>query len=432
MLFEKLMENKIIGLWGTGYLAYTFMLKLQSKGFQVKLFDFSQFGLDELKSKQYPTKDQIHCWSETGTVPSIDFDKIIFADSEKEMFQDVNCHVIAFPAQYSGDRYNTNLFRLRDCFETHLETESLVLFQSASGPGSLNRDFLSGFKKKRDLIKVATAFRSDWTLEEFLSGECELSVASVNDTDKVKAIEVLHLLGFKTRELSRIRSAELLENARHGLEFTINSYLNQLAMAYPTVDFGELLPPLLNNLKLDKCKLGVGTGGYRLNHAIENLISESDYGENLTLLKESGSSNLSSMLCFAELFARSGCGSVAILGLSHYQDLYLSPALIIADAMIQNGIDVFLHDPFYSEKNTHPLIPNANWLNWAEGLKSVEGVLLLTSHPFYSLLSQKFVEKVFNGELSLIVDNCGAWQHLDFPEGIRYSQVGDGTLNVFG
>ena len=44
---EKLLKNKVVSVWGAGYLGYTEIMRLQSNGFKVNVFDYTDTGFNE-------------------------------------------------------------------------------------------------------------------------------------------------------------------------------------------------------------------------------------------------------------------------------------------------------------------------------------------------------------------------------------------------
>ena len=68
---------------------------------------------------------------------------------------------------------------LSQLFRENCNTEkTLVVFQSASGPGSIERDFIRNLGPENQNIEVATAFRTDWSIETFMGKTSPQIVAS--------------------------------------------------------------------------------------------------------------------------------------------------------------------------------------------------------------------------------------------------------------
>ena len=94
---EALFAKKTVSVWGIGYLGYTTILRLQSKGFYVNCFSFDQAVFDDIQTGKYPYEYMRQAWSLNNDMPRIDIEKVNFCEDVKGMF-DSNVHVIALPA----------------------------------------------------------------------------------------------------------------------------------------------------------------------------------------------------------------------------------------------------------------------------------------------------------------------------------------------
>ena len=59
-ILDKLLNDKVVGVWGMGYLAYTYALHLQSKGFGIRLTDLADENLSNYRKGKYPIQEQRH------------------------------------------------------------------------------------------------------------------------------------------------------------------------------------------------------------------------------------------------------------------------------------------------------------------------------------------------------------------------------------
>ncbi|NOX16287.1 MAG: hypothetical protein GXP61_09770, partial [Epsilonproteobacteria bacterium] len=162
---EVLLKSKKISIWGIGYLGYTTVLRLQKNGFYAMVYDFNESRLDDLVKNDYPNKEQLNGWSKNGKVPILNFDKLEIVKDNSRLF-DNHIHIISFP---NHDNFNylalAKLFiRNRDKLEN-----SLIIFQSAGIPKTIERDFCKIFKEYNLNIEVSTVFRSDWIVEDFFN-----------------------------------------------------------------------------------------------------------------------------------------------------------------------------------------------------------------------------------------------------------------------
>ncbi len=97
---DKMLKHKKISVWGFGYLGYTTVLRLQSKGFFANVFVFENLQNihDGLIHDTYPSQIQKEMWMQNTPIPSINNNKLLLADEPFNMF-DSQIHIIAMPAR---------------------------------------------------------------------------------------------------------------------------------------------------------------------------------------------------------------------------------------------------------------------------------------------------------------------------------------------
>jgi len=429
-----LLRDKTIGVWGMGYLAYTYMLQLQANDFRVRLFDLSEENLKHYRKGRYPIPEQRHIWSATGQMPSLDFSNIEVVSEPDQMFSDrVHVHIICLPSRYLDGTYNANLLKVAEIFQRNSSQAHfpIVVFQSVSGPGSVQRDFEERLGEAKNRYLIGSAFRSDWSLEEFLSTRGEQIVAGTSEQASELIQELYRLMGKKTKTVGTLKEAEFLENASNALEFVVCAYLNELSRAYPGIDVSKLSPSIINGSRLSKCTPGLGTGGFRMPIAIDNLIRESPYSDHLSFLNEGSDINLSSMMLYVDYIKRKGYSKVLLLGVKSAQELILSPALVIAESLLKLGVGVGLHAPSHAPSKLVSMVPGSTYFEFPnDDFSRFDVVVLVSDFPAYRMVSQDFIEEKIQDKLSLVIDNCGLWSRFTFSSGTRYHRVGDGSLDL--
>jgi UDP-N-acetyl-D-mannosaminuronate dehydrogenase len=428
---ENLMRDRLIGIWGMGYLAYTFMLKLQANHFSIRLTDLSKDNLHAYEKGSYPVPEQIDTWSSTGQLPSLNFEMIEMVQDKEAMFtHDLQVHIICVPSSYLEGKYGDNLVLLAESFRANANSKHkpLIIFQSASGPGSIERDFLKNLDSENNNYFVGSAFRSDWSIEEFLSRQ-EAQVVSGVDSNSIKLVSQFYdLLRIESIPVPSLRDAELLENAKNALEFTVSACLNELAQAYPGINLRKLAPLILKGSRLDKCLPGLGTGGFRMPVALDNLIRESPYSEHFSLIKEAGLVNFSSMMLYVDYLIRKNYKKVVILGGCSRQDLVLPPALIIAQGLSRGGMEVWLHGPRHNQGS---LDEGFHYFQFpTDSFHDADVIMLTSDSPEYRLITQAKIDALISGTVKLIIDGVDAWNHYDFGDETKYHRVGDGSLDL--
>jgi UDP-N-acetyl-D-mannosaminuronate dehydrogenase len=430
---DRLMETKKVSVWGIGYLGYTMLLKLQSKGFYADVFDFSQDRLNELIEGDYPLSTQKLAWSSKGEMPSLDLACIQAVASPDRMFRN-HLHIVSFPGR--SDTNNSNrLEELAKLFQSNHKNahEFMVLFQSAEIPGDLHRFFIDKLTAKGINCACATIFRTDWSIEEYL-GVKNRQVISGNDSRAYEQTKwFMEILGIECASLTSIREAEIYECTRKTLQHTISSLVNQVVLAYPDVDVLQMVGLMLKETCFDDIRPSIGSIGYKSATATRNLLEGSIYPNRLTMVRDVDAANISTILNYAEIVRRRGLDSVTILGICEkgdLKDIRMSPALILAEHLIGESIKVSLHDPYFTPEEIKRLLPGAKYINIANLTVQSACVFLMSDHRVYRYLSQNDLDRLGVSGADLVIDNCGIWQDYRFASQTIYHIPGDGKLEA--
>lgn len=344
-----------------------------------------------------------------------------------------NVHIVSFPGRQEDGAKN-RLTLLVDRFRDHADRlqDSLVLFQSAETPGDIERYFIAPLQEKGINCSYATIFRTDWSLEELFRADRRLTISAMDDEALEKTRIFLNLFGVARASLNSIREAEIYESARKALKFTITSFINQLAMAYPDTDVRALTRTLLQQESLvDNVYPTIGPIGYKTVIAVNQLIDGSSHPERLGLIRNAEFDNLSSILHYAEVIKRRGVNTVTILGISEkgdQKDIRLSPSLILAERLVGLGIEIRLHDPYFSREEVNELMPKARYFDIrAEADGGCECLVVMTDHRDYRYLTQPDIDTLC-ASARLIIDNLELWKDFSFPLQSIYHVPGDGKL----
>lgn len=432
MVIDNILKNKTVSVWGLGYLGYTMMLKLQSSGFNIVVYDLNSSQLKEFASGNYPDKERIASWSRMGYLPRLDLDRIKVAKDPRELFRSSSLHIIAIPEKKLAQR-------LPEIFAQNLKYSSLaplIIFETAFVPGYIERYFVKELcKYKIEASKdyfLSALFRSDWGIESFIerknkmfcAGFCSKSLQAVRGLAQYMEIPLV--------ALNSIKEAEVYINASNVIQAMVNDFMRQLAIGYPCVNMKELSGVLFKNISLDDCVLNIGTGGTRMTFAIDYLMEGSESPQKLTLLREFQDINISSVLNYAEYIIRKGYKSVSILGITYkgnQKDLTLSPAVTLADYLLKNSVKVSLHDPFCSATEIKKLVKGAVVSQYPADVFSAEVLVIASDHNLYKYMTQRDFEAI-KKNTRIIIDNYGIWSHLSFGNKIKYHQIGDGRLDL--
>lgn len=428
---DRLLKDKTVSLWGVGYLGYTQLIKLQSKGFRANVFDITDTGFwAKMKKGAYPSEGQIYSWSENCEVPKVDMSKIKYCPAPA-MF-DSKIHILSFPPIYLD---GSNILRqLADTFVKHKSrlNGSLILFQSAITPGFIDKNFINVLKDNKINCSFASAFRSDWTVEEFLYKNKRIVLAANDETSLEKAKILYEIFGIKYKTLAGIKEAEIYENAKNTFQHVTTSFINQLAFAYPDTNVKEMTRYLLKDVELDESHLSIGAGGYKMALSVQNILDGSKNPNFLSLVKEAQDVNLSMVIEYAEKIKKRGCETVTMLGLSikgNQKNIEMSPSVVLSGYLNKLGIKVYIDDPFYDKRSLSEVLPFARHIDILKDGMRGEVLIVMTDHDKYKYINQEDLPALKIDRAAVIIDNVSLFKNFVFPKRVVYHMVGDGKLS---
>ncbi|MEM5810505.1 MAG: UDP binding domain-containing protein, partial [Candidatus Aenigmatarchaeota archaeon] len=278
-------------------------------------------------------------------------------------------------------------------------------------------------------IYVGVAPRRDW----FISPEKNLKVlprvfgGTTKETTELMR-NVLSLICDNLVPAPDHRHAEIvkgIENAYRHMEITL---ANQLSLAYPDLDMTEILRLVGTKWNMGTYYPSFGTGGYCIPLASKYVISGTKYPQNLTLLNETIKFDSKMPIIVAESLIKRGAKNVGILGLAYKGDLkvhILSPTIKIVRLLKERGVNVKVHDPYYTEEEIKKIV-DVETFSYPEGLKEFDTILIVAGHLLYKSTPEKvLIENLKN--CRLILDNLEkAWRRIDFSKyGIKYYVAGE-------
>jgi len=309
--------------------------------------------------------------------------------------------------------------------------DDLVVFLSVGAPGDLDRHFLTPARRLGLRCGVATAFRSDWTIEEYLHDGRQRILAADSAKTLERARVLYELLGVPFETLSSIQEAEIYENAKNGLQYLAGTFLNQLAFAYPRTDIRHMARLLLEDVELSESHLGIGSGGLKTSFAAQNLLEGSPAADHLSLLRDVQESDFASVLLYAELAKKRSCRTAVILGLSARGDqksIELSPSVILAEHLHKMGVTVCVDDPFYDTASLKAVLPFVRHLDLLRDGVRGDALFVMADHSRYQYLTQQDADQLGVSRMPLVVDSAGLFRRLRFSPQTLYHAVGDGNL----
>jgi len=424
-----LLSTKRVSVWGIGYLGYTMLLRLQAKGFSSNVHDFNKNRLNSIKNGEYPTKIHRDSWTSKGHIPLLDLSKINIEYTLENMFQN-KVQIISYPLNATIESAS----KLINCFLYHKQKlkDALILFQSAETPGFIETNFITPLKKNNIDCSFATIFRTDWSFEE-LSNQKDKQVISGYDETSIKKTQLfLNMIAIEEYEiLQSIREAEIYECSRKTLQLSVSSFTNQLMMAYPETNIRKIVRFLVKNVQLDDISPSIGTIEYKYSSATSFLIEGSLYPERFTILQNVESANTSTIINYAEIIIRNSIVNVVILGVCEKGDqknTSLTRSLLLTEKLLSEGIKVWIHDPFFTNKEISRLLPEAYYLEDISDAPVHDCFIVMTDHNTYQYITQKDLDRLGISSAKLIIDNVGLWKKFYFSEQTFYHIPGDGKL----
>lgn len=424
----ELIHKRTVAIWGAGYLGYTEALHMQAQGFSVILWDYFPGRLDELRNKRYPDANIKAAWSLARELPELDLTRVILTDNASIPLE-APVHLICIPAEDS-QTYK----RVGDLLHQELlpNADSLLLFLSATSPGFIESLFLHNGTSQKASCGIATAFRQDWYFEELLTDQ-NSRILGANDVRSLTMARMFFdMLHQSISPLPSIKAAEIMAHAQQLLQAMNDTFVNQLAFAFPDTDTRVMVEKLFERLTPRLRVPCFGNLDIRQVSALCHLASSSGAADKLSLAQHVQRAGLSTLLAYGDLLLTHAVKHAAILGLSPQlaaqRDPRMSPSIILADYLHKNGMHITVHDPYYDEVSLHDLLPYATPWDLKTPLHT-DAVLIMRELPSCRALTQQKLEILGITNARMVLDNVGIFRFNTFPDSCLYHVPGDGTLS---
>ncbi len=438
---QLLSGEKAIGIWGIGYIGFSSMAYFASRGVRCIGTDVDEAKVDSLNRGELPIRN-IEYWLGFDTKPLVKSGMMsATADWHQLISEDIAVHLVCIPTEKNDAPYNGILEdvieKLSDYDADLLEPPPLIIIESTLTPNTTEKVIIPAFKRNGlevgEDILVGVAPRRDW----FISSEKNLKnlprvVGGTTDRTTVLTGDVLGIICDTILAAKDHRHAELvksIENAYRHVEITL---ANQLSLAYPDIDMREVLALVGTKWNIGTYTPSFGTGGYCIPLSSQYVLAGTKNRHELSILEATVETDESMPFMVEGAVARSGAKKVGILGLAYKGDLKvhtLSPTLCLVECLRRNGIDVKVHDPYYSEDEIRKIC-GVGAFEFPAGLDEFEAVLIVADHRDYQAVTQKQILSSLKN-CKLILDNTGIWKDIDFGKaGIEYHLAG--TANWLG
>ena len=352
-LKERLLNGeKLMGIWGVGYIGYSSMAYFASKGVRCLGMDVDAEKVDEINRGNLPIQN-IEYWLGFDTKPLVKLGLMKATTDWKELIsKDIPVHLLCIPTEKDDVPYNGILIdvieKLAAFRDMSLDAPPLVIIESTLTPNTAEDIIIpalegKGLKVGKDIL-LGVAPRRDW----FISPEKSLKtlprvVGGTTPETTVLMKEVLEIVCDTILSAKDHRHAELvksIENAYRHVEITL---ANQLSLAFPDIDMRQVLKLVGTKWNIGTYHPSFGTGGYCIPLSSRYVLGGAKGADKLTILSSAVQTDQNLPNVVAEVAIRKGAKKVAILGLAYKGDLKvhtLSPTIRIASYLKEKGIEV--------------------------------------------------------------------------------------------
>ena len=426
--------KKKLGVWGLGYIGFTSIAHFARAGVTCIGTDISEVRVNDVNSGK-ATIPNLDYWLGFDTKNLAKDGRMRATNDWRQLInEDVIVHLITIPTEMKGKPFHDILIdvinKICTIKELNLEQPPLVIVESTLTPTVADNIVLPIFKEKglelgKDIL-FGIAPRRDW----FTSAERGLKMlprvvgGTTPETTQIMA-DALSIICDKLIQAQDHKHASIVKSIENAYRQLNIAFANQLSAAYPEMDITDILEMVGTKWNVETYHPSFGTGGYCIPLAPQYVLEGAKYPEKLTLLKESLKTDFKQPDSVVESLIRRGVQKVAVLGIAYTGDLkvhILSPALPIIKQLKEKGIDVKVHDPYYSAEEINNLTGCEN-LQFPEGLEDRDTIVLVSPHMQYKYTNTfQILEHLKNTKL--ILDNMGTWKDISFPENIQYFEAG--------
>ncbi len=429
--------RKKLGIWGLGYIGFSSMAYFAKAGVVCLGTDVREDTVRDV-NRGKATIPNLDYWLGFDTV-SLTEEKIMQAtlDWKELISNDVAVHLITVPTEMHGKPYHDILKEVITKLSAYKNIKTdhppLVIVESTLTPTVADNIVIPIFEKEglkvgKDIL-FGIAPRRDW----FTSPDKSLKVlprvvgGTTLETTKLMA-DVLGIICdtiLQAKDHKHAAMVKSIENAYRQLDIT---FANQLSLAYPDMDIKSILKLAATKWNIGYYQPSFGTGGYCIPLAPQYVLEGAKYPERLTLIHEALKTDFNQPKVVVDSVLKRGAKKVAVLGIAYTADLkvhVLSPAITITKLLREAGVEVKVHDPYYTAEEIKN-ITGCETIHFPKGLKDVDTILLVAGHRKYTYTKTLDILQHLD-QVKLILDNPGIWMGINFPEGVEYYDAGNAS-----
>lgn len=435
---QALRDNRArIGVWGLGTIGYSTLAYFAGAGIKGVGYDIDPVRVAEVNHANVNIPGMAE-WLDEDCVTLTESGYIAATNELNEMLMDdVLVHFLAIPTERSGmpcaDVVRDVIDKLACAVTTKSDYCPLVIVESTLTPGTTEQVIIPcldshGIQLDKDLM-LCLSPRRDWFHDGgYALRNLDRIYGANSEASADAALAVLGLVCDRLHRASSCRIVELTKVVENSYRFVGIALANELSIAYRSADIIEVLRLAGTKWNMETYVPSFGAGGHCVPVAPRHLIVGTEVPDALPLLTAALSSEDRMPRLVAQIAKMHGCRRALVLGLSYRAQLKVSifsPTIPLVRWLLNEQIAVEVCDPFYElteiEDQTGALATEL-----PPDFSRFDAIFLCTDHKAFTTAD------VHNAILhrdppAVIVDNHGAWHEWDWPRGVYYYRVGDGS-----
>ncbi|KAG5744149.1 hypothetical protein H9Q69_012675 [Fusarium xylarioides] len=411
------------GIWGGGLIGLSTAAHLARKGVNTIIIDINDNQVSRINAAQFPPN--FESWIGFPAEHYIKCGLIrATTDVSQLLLSSVNTHFIAVPTECNGEPYmeaiETVLSQIKEMFPY------LCIIESTLIPGqtdSLGRMYG---------LPIGVATRRDWfTASENNLENCFRIYSGISDDISEKMEAVLSITCKRLHCATSCSVVELTKCLDNGIFHSMAMYASQVALAYPHINVAESLKLAATHWRLGNHVYfpSIGTGGPCVPLANKYLLLGARHSETLSIATDAVRYDSYSPIKVAALMKKQlkPGDRVAVLGICYRGDIRVhieSPHLKLAHELIRLGVDVGVHDPYYTKEELCA-ITGGTAFGFPNDLGGFQFVYVGANHEAYTKKTSTILSHLIPGQV--ILDNQGIWEAIADDArslGISYRRVG--------
>ena len=407
------MKDKIIVIWGVGYIGFTDLVYYLNAGYEV-------VGIDVDSSKWEKIHDG-ECLQELRKWLSLDIDCVFKSENVKfvtdlsSLKVEKECvHLICVPTERDNEPWNEALFDVINkiidfCNSKSISTVNLVI-ESTMIPGTSCvvlkqiQEMCTG-----KIIRFAVSPRRDWFVTD---GGNLKNLNRVIGCDSKASFEYFKtIIGdvcdnlVEADDYIQAEITKSVENAIRNIGITL---ANQLADAFPDIDITRVLELAATKWNVQHYYPSFGIGGYCIPLAPKYLLEAGDNNK-LDLLQSAVEYNKARTESMLDAIDIKKINRIGILGISYIGNIKVVKNSIIIDLIknfLEQGKKVKVNDCMFSKQEIK-LLSDCDSFDLCEN-ERFDCLILFSGHDAYKNMSLQNIVQLMDDK-GVIWDNVGVW-----------------------